>query len=312
MVAGHVWENEATRLWLYSWHVPVFFVLSGYFWSRGRSVREDAGRRFQTLGRPYIFWLVVLLVFVAAWEVSTSSLSIGRAVSAVYGGQMATRPFSAFWFVTVLFFACLLLRSLERFPAWATWAVAGTGLVAGYMGGDLLARTPLSMGSAWPCMAFVLAGAAFRQVEPRLRWPGVSGLGLLGLSVVALVGVPGMGSVDIKNGEYGVPGLGVLVAVMVSAGLLLVLKAVFTFLPRTIHAVSTELAKAGFAVVLCHALVLLVLGTTAAGGVFDFVAATVLPWAVGLAALRTRASAWVTGVERQPRATSDAGRGVAA
>jgi acyltransferase len=70
VVVAHVWtDNYALRLASYTWHVPVFFFLSGYLVSPGRPLRRELAARWRTLGVPYIVWLVLitLLVATAGW-----------------------------------------------------------------------------------------------------------------------------------------------------------------------------------------------------------------------------------------------------
>ena len=57
VVAGHVWSNELARDLLYTWHVPLFFVLSGYLWARDRSMALEVPNRWGTIGLPYTAWL---------------------------------------------------------------------------------------------------------------------------------------------------------------------------------------------------------------------------------------------------------------
>ena len=35
MIVGHVWGTSLVHRIIYPWHVPLFYVLSGYFWSTG-------------------------------------------------------------------------------------------------------------------------------------------------------------------------------------------------------------------------------------------------------------------------------------
>lgn len=43
IVAGHAWTRVRSALVVHAWHVPVFFILSGYLWSGRRSLRQEAG-----------------------------------------------------------------------------------------------------------------------------------------------------------------------------------------------------------------------------------------------------------------------------
>ena len=160
IVAGHVWENEATWLGFYPWHVPVFFFLTGWLWTSGRTLRDELGKRAQSLGKPYLFWFGIIFVALVAVMVVTDALAPGRLAASVYGGFYATRPFTTFWFVSVLFAAALLWRFIERAPISVRLVIVAAGLAAGPMLGDMLARTPLSIGSALPAIALLGGGSS--------------------------------------------------------------------------------------------------------------------------------------------------------
>lgn len=294
VVTGHVWAGDVIRMGLYSWHVPVFFFLTGYFWKPGRTLTAEARNRFRTLAKPYLFWLLVILVIWSAVNYVRNDLTVGDVADPLYGGFYATRPFSAFWFVTVLFFAALAYRAIERLPVAVRGAIVVTGLLVGHLAGELLARTPLSIGSAWPCLAFIALGGVFRHIEPRLRAPLPTGIGLL-LGSAALVAVGWSAPLDIKQGDYGSPVLSVVVSAAICAGLVLVAKTTFAHVPAAAHRAATVLAQAGFVVILSHAVVLMLLDTTA-GGMQDFLLVLLVPWILGLLLLRTRWSGWAAGI----------------
>lgn len=297
VVTGHVWANEVISKALYSWHVPLFFFLTGYLWKPGRALAAEFRNRFQTLVKPYLFWLIAVLVLWVAVNYVKNDLTLSDIALPLYGGFFATRPFSAFWFVTVLFCAAMAYRSLERVPVAARWSTVLAGLLAGYFVGDLLARTPLSVGSAWPCLSFLALGGLFRRIEPRLGAPFATGVGLL-LGLSALIAMGWSAPLDIKQGDYGTPVLSVTVSVGICAGLVLVAKAIFAHVPAQVNRAITVLAQAGLVVIFSHAVALLVLGTTSVGGADDFIITLLAPWALGLILLRTRLSPWATGTDR--------------
>jgi acyltransferase len=49
ILAGHVWVNGPARLFLYTWHVPIFFVLSGYLWKPNRSLAGEVKNRVRSV-----------------------------------------------------------------------------------------------------------------------------------------------------------------------------------------------------------------------------------------------------------------------
>lgn len=295
IVLGHVWGEGTLRTVVHPWHVPVFFLLSGYLWRSGRSLGEEVRRRSRTLLVPYVAWLVILLVVVVAVTlVRGDGLPLGAVRDALLGGAYAGRPFSAFWFVTALFVAAVLYRVLDRGAWWVRWAGALVGLALAYVASDALTAVPLSIGLALPCLVFVAAGHDLARWRRRLPERATVPVGLVLVALGAVAVATGLSApVDLKQADLGTPVVSVVVAVLVSVGLVLLAEAAARHVPAPAGAAVVALAAAALLVVLTHALVLWLLSTPPEGRALDAVLALVLPWALGLALLRVPAAARV-------------------
>jgi hypothetical protein len=216
-----------------------------------------------------------------------------------WDGQLSAMPYTTVWFVSALFASVILFRILWLLPRPVLWAVAIVGVAAGAVFGGVLARTPFAIGSALPCLIFLLLGTIARSLRPRITHPVLLGLPALGVCVVlVLLGISA--PVDIKQGDYGTPVLSVVVAAVISFSLVLLAEALFSRLPVFVHRVATRLAFAALTVVLLHPLVLWLMVNFAPpiSDAVVFAVALVVPWLVGILALRVRASLLITGVTR--------------
>lgn len=306
VVAGHVWTSDNVSEWLFSWHVPVFFLLAGYLWSPARSLAEDARRRATSMLVPYALWLVAICVLVELRQlVADGTLTLSVPARALYGGDVAKRPFTTFWFITALFFAVLLARLLLRLPWPWRFVVPTAGLGVGLTAGGALAQLPLAVGIAWPCSAFVLMGVALQRFRGKVRRPLPVGLVLLAISGAAIA-APVYRPLDLKGGEFGTPVLAVALAVLISVGLILTFEAVAQRIPPPVGVALSTAASNALIVVLLHPVVLWVLGTTSrtAGG-DDFLLATAVPVLLTLALARIPLAAPLLG---RPSAWSWKGR----
>ncbi|MGW6175335.1 acyltransferase family protein [Arthrobacter sp. NPDC055138] len=286
IVAAHYWNNEYTRAWLYSWHVPVFFFLTGYLWKNGRSIRDEAGKRFHTLLVPYGVWLAILGAGLLLKLALEGKFRESIFFNLLWGGQYIGRPFSAFWFVTALFAVAILMRVLENFPKWVGPAIAIYALVATYDRGEIVAGVPLSVGIAFPALLFVYAGQFAKLYKPGLHIRGAVGLVLLSAGLVlATLGITS--PLDMKQGDFGTPGWSVLVAAAISAGLVWSIEWLMTSIGAQVHRAATALAQVGFLVVLTHMVPHWLMGVENTGTIFVFLIGLVLPWVVALAIRRT-------------------------
>ncbi|MFF1633261.1 acyltransferase family protein [Leifsonia sp. NPDC058248] len=298
VVAGHTMPFPIVRTLLYSWHVPLFFVLAGYFWSPNRSLKQELTTRTRTLLRPMLTWLVLIGVVFVVVDSQLEDNALQRLAGPLIDGENSAMPFTTFWFVMALFFSTVFLRLLWRLPRVVTWAVAGVGLDLSVTVGPQLARTPLSVGSTVPCVAFLALGILARTLRPHIARPGLLGAGLLGASGVLVttgIALP----LDIKQGDFGTPLVSDLVAVAISFGLVLTAERLCERLPAAVSRVATVLAYGGFMVVLTHPLILWAMtrfGPSVPNWML-FTLCLLIPWAVALGALRTRASSWLTGSE---------------
>ncbi|SCL59389.1 Fucose 4-O-acetylase [Micromonospora chersina] len=291
VVVGHVWTDPVTRAAVYPWHVPLFFVLTGYFWTPGRPMAGEVRKRWRSLGLPYVVWFVLLFAALLAAEAATGEVAEGAFGNALYGGSAAVRPFSAFWFVSVLFLLALAYRAVERFPV-AAWVLALTGLAVAYLAPEVVTAGPLGALLVPACLVFVLAGRLLRQLRSHLSMTTAAVMLALGAGLV----ITGLSApLDVKAGDFGTPGVSVVTAVLISGGLLVLAEELDRRITGGSARTISELSACGIAVVLSHAAVLWVLHTPPSGGWLHLAAALVLPWAFALVALRTPASPYLLG-----------------
>jgi len=308
IVAGHVWATPLTRALLYPWHVPVFFFLTGYLWSSGRTIGDELNRRSRTLLRPYVFWGVALYAGYATRHFAAGGVITDLRTGPIYGGMEAVGMFGTFWFISVLFFAALLWRVAAQSPLWVQLVIVAAGVSASALFGPQLAATPLAIGSALPAVALIAAG----QLAKRVRLSRIPVLvPIAGLVVCELLVLSGVAEpLGIKEGNWGTPMLSMLIAVVMSWSLVLLAERLCRHLPDTTGAVISHLALSGFTIVLFHFTVLLAATRLALPSGVVFVLATMIPSIIGLIALRTPLSQWVTGVP-QLRPDDRAGLGPA-
>jgi acyltransferase len=296
VVAGHVWDNLSLADWIYPWHVPIFFFLTGYLWNSSRGVRDEVRTRTRSLLYPYLTWFIIIFAAYVAVGLVSGSLTLSKFATPIYGGTYASRPFTTFWFITVLFATTVLFRIMARLPLLALWLIALAGMVIGEVAGPLLARAPLSLGTAIPSLIFVVAGLTARRWQPRVGQQLLVSLCLLGGSAL-LIAFHLAPIIVMKDGEFGNP-VSMLLAVAVSYGLVLLAQAAFTVVPARVGRVVTRLALPGLLVVIVHPAVLWVLNTPAEGSVGAFALALGVPLVLGILLGYTRLSQWFTGVPR--------------
>lgn len=99
VVIGHQNIPHSVTNWIFSFHMPLFFILSGFFFSSKRKFYEIFKRRVKSLIIPYVFFYAlnfILFCFLRDNYYSSFSFSIGQNL--------------ALWFLPVLFLSELLIK----------------------------------------------------------------------------------------------------------------------------------------------------------------------------------------------------------
>jgi acyltransferase len=314
ILAGHVWWNDTARALLYTWHVPLFFVLSGYLWVPGRPFRQELKSRTFTLLVPYFLWFFLLAALTWAPQLRDGSFSVGRAAGSVYGGTSLTAPFSAFWFVTALFFACLAYRMIDGFPIWAKWIVAAVALlVTAYAPHQPATLIPLGAGLGIAALIFLVAGQTLRLLLDRMSARNQVLVGILAVSLGALLVASGAAPLDLKYLDLGSPVLSVTAAILLSCGAVALSIRLLDRVPRVIAAGITLAAQASLVVLFVHIPLLMLAGGAGSMTLSSFVWAVVSSWTIGIMLLHVSRSWPLTGIRSrnglaQPRLVQDADR----
>ncbi|MGO1522320.1 MAG: acyltransferase family protein [Nesterenkonia sp.] len=316
VVVGHAWPFMPGEEYLQIWRMPLFFFLSGYFLSTSRRFGGELRTRWRTLGIPYLVWLTVLagLVIVHHYTPRPFEGTWPTVRGALIGGAETDTPFLAFWFISVLFFAVLLARLVMPLPWWVHLGVAVAGLSLAQIPDSAVSYTPLGIGLAPACAAYILAGFWFRRIMSTTsaavlmssRW-SVVGLPLIvaGFAGVAL----GAETMNMKWSGFGTFLLSPMLAVLICIGLVLIfgtwVDSALRALPRAGRTVSM-LVSTGTLVVFLHPYLLFLLWDAVPAAPVRILIALVLCWALGLLVNRTRLSPYLTGLPRPPKPSAAA------
>jgi polysaccharide biosynthesis protein PslL len=241
VVLGHNWtvlqeRGELFRV-IYSFHLPLFFFLSGLFLKDSARLWNFAWSRADALLKPYFAVLVLLgIAEMAAPQVIPVAGTTPLAYfSGVLYGTAPTIEWTPLWFLPHLFAASLLamalLRATRAFPRRRTWlwlvacAMLATGIgfinsfwqidtgeALRFMGMERLPGLPWSLDLLFISTPFVLFGFLLGKPVAAMRfnrfWFGASAL-----AFAALHGYPGE-TMDLNLRVYGSPLMATLQAAL--------------------------------------------------------------------------------------------------
>lgn len=218
VVIGHVWTGGPVRDALYSFHMPLFFLLSGLL-SRPRAIGAFTRRQLVTQMRPYAAFLLLLLLLDQIIE----PLKGGRPIfhqwpqdllPILLGGFWLRGPYTIFWFVPCLMVARILFNILfNRWPDIADrrWVfMLLPALLAAYALGWWTQAAPLGLLSVPMAVVLLWVGAGWSRV----RWRGWMVAPLGALALIGLTGVTP--TLNMKVADYGWPLLSIGSAIATS------------------------------------------------------------------------------------------------
>lgn len=168
---------------IYSFHMPLFFFLSGMFFRPTTPLAALARKRFDSLLRPY-FFTIFALYFAALFFDGTMGfpVALSRTLKALYANGFSL-DWVAMWFLPALFVMNLTAWAFYRLtgaaPRWLRWLTLAAMLIVGLFTLDaffpfslpLGAKTYTLNGLPWSLDLALVAGFFFilgREVQENL------------------------------------------------------------------------------------------------------------------------------------------------
>lgn len=211
VVIGHsTYVSENVLTWLASFHMPLFFLVSGILFAHKRSYEEPfaayARKRFCGMMLPY-FWFSLIYIGVDYYYLYAHPEIIDRQfINSAILQALSLYGISVLWFLPSIFFGELCLYGLmrKRRPVWllvpvgcfAAWLpIAGMRLIQTYLDMESkpflawLGNFLIALLRVGPAVVFLLIGYALYFVLDRIRlkavWEILIGAGCLLLNAAA-------------------------------------------------------------------------------------------------------------------------------
>lgn len=198
MVMGHTGMPKLGNQWIYSFHMPLFFFISGMLFDPDKySMAEFLRRKMNTMICPYLF-------FVALDWVGRMLLQYDRLPSFSLSEALVYGVSSAIWFIYVLFFVELAAWVFYRIESRYDWRyivmiLSLVMIVASYMAYQYSVHLPYKMEVVGFGLLFFIIGKNSMQIK--------YSVGSLWLVIIGLCHVFGayfvMPRLDMASNEWG-------------------------------------------------------------------------------------------------------------
>lgn len=194
VIFGHMKMPGEVLQWIYAFHMPLFFVLSGYTYRAQRIDKEFLMKKIKTI---YVPFLLFALIFCRGEMSSWAYIAYGSRNALDMAGTYTVLWFLPCFFAAVLVFSLLMnIGNRSKHKVWILAAgvavmLAGAKACEMLKGGlPMIAKYgyPLNFDMALVGAVFMVAGYYFRQM---IDWINTQRQWLLIVTVVALFAVTG-------------------------------------------------------------------------------------------------------------------------
>jgi fucose 4-O-acetylase-like acetyltransferase len=118
---------------IYSFHIPLFFFLSGYFINTSLPFLDFLRKRFHAILKPYLFTIFLIYLASVSFEKMGFETALGRILKSLYG-SINYIDWGQLWFLPHLFvvslYAFIFISVVNRLrERWVTWGILLATLV---------------------------------------------------------------------------------------------------------------------------------------------------------------------------------------
>lgn len=185
MIIGHCGAPEVIEDFIFSWHMPLFFLVSGYFF-KPKSLGDSLRQNIRSLVIPYAISAIVLL------SLLTNKSDLHNLFLSFFVGAGSHRvPFfgqyfvGAIWFLLALFWCRITINAIltKVLPVYSGGVIVVISIIATYLGTHINFPTNILQGLS--AMLFYWIGIQFRLYKFfQIRLPFY--IHLFGMSIVIL------------------------------------------------------------------------------------------------------------------------------
>lgn len=183
VIAGHTLQNKSALAFIYSFHMPLFFLISGYFFKPNDDSKSLIRKNARQLIVPYLFTCgcVILIRLCREYKNIGSSFQYWAYASFYGSGGSYSKPFpiymiGAIWFLLALFFAkCIFNCSFQFREKYIQACFIVTIAYIGYKTSQFV-WLPFSVQAGMVAIIFLYVGYGMKQygiMQKTVRAPSV-------------------------------------------------------------------------------------------------------------------------------------------
>lgn len=183
VILGHMPFDENVISFIYAFHMPLFFIISGFFCMEGMemSLKKFFKKRFKRLIIPYlIFGILIMIPYgVLLSQLRTGDFSISEFLTrwgiggvGQFGGLRSDWKFSStYWFLPCLFSATLIVWLISKYFARYRLTILLAITIIGFLYCRYVhISLPFCFDLAMIASFFLLIGAWYYKYQAKISW----------------------------------------------------------------------------------------------------------------------------------------------
>lgn len=125
VVAHHLQNADSIRHWAFSFHMPLFFIMTGYLFAHKQSTasaRQAIASGARSLLYPYCTFSVIIVAWLLGFK-TVFHAALEEPVAEVIVRLLTTYGYHALWFLPVMFFASVVCKTCK--PEYRRYLLVG-------------------------------------------------------------------------------------------------------------------------------------------------------------------------------------------
>ncbi len=151
---GHIWFGSVFDYYIHAFHMPMWFILSGYFFDAKKNTKYYILKKMKELLAPYIFFA---LMYELLWTFMGNSQWSGI----IWPNTVQVPLNGALWFLPAMFVVNVVSFLLLKYTPWVIAVIIIT--IISFAGSLHVVSLPFSADSAMVGIGFFLIGHLLRK-----------------------------------------------------------------------------------------------------------------------------------------------------
>lgn len=207
MIMGHQYYGMLFDIWIHSFHMPIFFMISGFLFNSDLSIRKRIHKKYKSLIIPYItVSLFHLLIFSLKIVISREPLDklLYHFSHILLYNHEGIAICGAVWFLTALFFTDVIYSIVCKITTdfFSKLVIIFTFVTIGHILSYYEYRLPLSIDISFVCLGLYFIGDNFKKIRKDCIINFNGNITML-LFIISLVLIFRNGYVNLRLASYG-------------------------------------------------------------------------------------------------------------